>query len=201
MHLHACARRLGIDLVGLEDMGDGRLDCVLRSPGMRPRHWANICESLPRGVPTKGLDVCFPARFSMTGEELEVTGGKKLDLKALLTDSRYDDDKEEWDALDEEEVEAMKEISSALNVKSLDEVDMEQYPRFVVKNFCAVPEGRRVEHLLKLLLPSSKVVYEKQEKDKENARVAAELRDKRELMKKQKKELKQQENTRLGYRY
>jgi transcription-repair coupling factor (superfamily II helicase) len=37
MHLHACTRRLGIDLIGLVDNGDGRIDCVMRSPGLRPR--------------------------------------------------------------------------------------------------------------------------------------------------------------------
>ena len=31
-----------------------------------------------------------------------MTGDKNLDLKELLTDSTYNDDQEEWDALDEE---------------------------------------------------------------------------------------------------
>lgn len=201
MHLHVCTRRLGIDLVGLQDDGNGRIDCILRSPGLRPRHWGHICPSLPRGIPTKGLNVVFPARFSMTGEEQEVPGGKKVDLKDLLTDSTFDDDQEEWDALDEEEVEAMKEISSAYKVKDLEEVDMEQYPRFIIRDFGAIPEGQRVDALLKMLLPSAKVVYEKQEKDKEDAKVAAELREKRALLKKSAKEQQALENARLGYRY
>jgi len=199
MHLHACTRRLGIDLVGLQDDGNGHVDCILRSPGLRPRHWGHICPSLPRGVPTKGLNIVFPARFSMTGDEQEVIGGKKLDLKELLTDSTYNDDFEEWDSLDEEEVEAMKEISSAYNVKELDEVDLEQYPRFVIHNFDTIPEGQRVDALLKVLLPSAKVVYEKQEKDKESAKVAAELREKRELLKRSAKEQQALDNARLGY--
>ena len=68
-----------------------------------------------------GLNICFPARFLMTGEEQELLGGKKLDLKSLLTDSSLDDDQDEWDLLDQEEIEVMEEISSAYNVKSLDE--------------------------------------------------------------------------------
>jgi transcription-repair coupling factor (superfamily II helicase) len=188
MHLHACTRRLGIDLVGLQDDGNGHVDCILRSPGLRPRHWGHICPSLPKGVPTKGLNVVFPPRFSMTGDEQEIVGGQKLDLEDLLTDSTYSDEQEEWDALDEEEVEAMKVISSAYNVKDLEEVDLEQYPRFVIHDFGSIPEGQRVDALLKVLLPSAKVVYEKQEKDKANAKVAAELREKRELLKKSQKE-------------
>jgi transcription-repair coupling factor (superfamily II helicase) len=201
LHLHCVTRQLGIDLVGLQDDGNGRIDCILRSPGLRPRHWARICPSLPRGVPTRGLDVLFPARFSVTGDEQEVLGGKALDLKELLTDSSYNDDQEDWDSLDQEEVEAMKEISSAYNVKNLDEVDLEQYPRFVIRDFGAIPEGKRVDALLKLLLPSAKVVYEKQEKDKENAKVAAELREKRELLKKSQKEQQATENAQMGYQY
>jgi len=95
----------------------------------------------------------------------------------------------------------MKEISSALNIKSLDEVDVEQYPRFVVKQFDKVKAGQRVDALLKVLLPASKVVYNKQLKDKEDARVATDLRDKREFMKKQQKERLASEGKRLGYRY
>ena len=129
----------------------------------------------------------------------EFAGGNTLNLKALLTDPALDDDAEEWDSLDQEEVEAMKEISSALNVKSLDEVDLEQYPRFVVPNFGTIREGHRVDALLKLLLPSAKIVFERQEEDKGKARAAAELREKRELLKKKKKELDNQEDRRLGY--
>lgn len=199
MHLHACMRRLGVDLAGLIDRGDGQIDCVLRSPGLRPRHWAQICPSFPKGIPTKNLNVIFPARFTVTGEQEEFVGGRKLDLKALLTDSMFDEDSEEWDALDQEEVEAMKEISSALKVKSLDEVDVEQYPRFVVSNFGAVPEGQRVDALLKLLLQSAKIVFEKQGEDKEKAMIAAELRDKRETIKKNKKEQERHDDIRSGY--
>ncbi len=92
----------------------------------------------------------------------------------------------------------MKEISSSMFVKSLDEVDIEDYPRFVVKNLNAVKRGSRVDALLKVLLPASKVVYMKEESDKEKAKVAADLREKREMMKQQKKE--QEKNARrIGY--
>jgi len=199
MHLHACARRLGIDLVGLVDNGNGRIDCLLRSPGLRPRHWAAICSSLPKGLPTKGLDAVFPARFTASGNEEESDGGKELDLKVLLSDGSLDEDAEDWDALDEEEVEAMKDISSAQKLKNMNEIDTKQYPRFVIKNFGKIAEGKRVDMLLKLLLPSAKIVYEKQEKDKHEARMAAELREKQELLLKKRKELEKAETTRLGY--
>lgn len=201
MHLHACTRRLGIDLVGLkENSENGQLDCVLRSPGLRPRHWAQISSMLPNEIPTKGLDTIFPARLTFSGEDEQITGGQKVDLKGLLEDSSLeDDDVEDWDALDQEEEEAMNEISSALSVKNIDEVDLEQYPRFVIRNFGAIPEGQRVDALLKLLLPSAKVVYETQEKDKDAARMAAQLRDKRENLKKTRKQQAIEESNRLGY--
>ncbi len=197
MHLHACTRILGIDLVGMIKTGKSTADCVLRSPGLRPRHWIYISQSLPKAVPTKGLDVIFPARFTVMGEEdIEVTGGKLIDSRKLMVEN-FEDDEEEWDALDEEEVEAMKEISSSMFVKSLDEVDIEDYPRFVVKNLNKIKRGSRVDALLKVLLPASRVVYIKEQSDKEKAKVAADLREKRELMKQQKKE--QDKNKRIGY--
>lgn len=189
---------MGIDIVGLDDSGD----CILRAPGLRPRHWALICSQLPREAPPKGLDVVFPGRFCFSDKDSEVVGGKKIDLEELLTNPNYSDDDEEWDALDEEEVEAMKEISSAINVKDLSEIDINTYPRFVVKKLAkSVEEGSRVDVLLKVLLPPSKVVFEKQERDKEKAKVAAELREKRELIQKQKKEQDKLNARRIGYQY
>lgn len=92
----------------------------------------------------------------------------------------------------------MKEISSAMFVKSLDEVDIDDYPRFVVKNLNKVKKGARVDALLKVLLPASRVVHMKEKSDKDKAKVAAELRGKREMMKQQKKE--QERNAkRVGY--
>eukprot|EP00578_Thalassiosira_sp_NH16_P025194 CAMPEP_0181088902 /NCGR_PEP_ID=MMETSP1071-20121207/7024_1 /TAXON_ID=35127 /ORGANISM="Thalassiosira sp., Strain NH16" /LENGTH=1213 /DNA_ID=CAMNT_0023170829 /DNA_START=225 /DNA_END=3863 /DNA_ORIENTATION=- len=183
LHLHTCLRQLGIDVVGLDESTG---DCILRSPGLRPRHWAMICSQLPKRAPPKGLDVIFPARFSFSEDDTEITGGKKIDLQELLTNQKYSDDDEEWDALDEEEVEAMKEISSAANIKSLSEIEVHSYPRFVVKKIGK--NGSRVDALLKVLLPPSKVVFQKQQSDKEKAKVAAELREKRELIAKTKKE-------------
>jgi len=197
LHLHTCLRQLGIDVVGLDESTG---DCILRSPGLRPRHWAMICSKLPKGSPPKGLDVIFPARFSFSEDDTEITGGQKIDLKELLGNPKYSDDDEEWDALDEEEVEAMKEISSAANVKDLSEVDIEGYPRFIVKGLGkSVKKGSRVDALLKVLLPPSKVVFKKQQKDKEKAKVAAELREKRELIAKQKKEQEKLNSRRMGY--
>jgi hypothetical protein len=141
-------------------------ECILRSPGLRPRHWTFICESLPGRI-SANLVVIFPDRFNSLNEE----------------------DEEEWDVLDQEEVEAMKEISSASKVRRLDEVSLADYPRFVVKNFHLVPEGTRVEHLLKVLLPLSRIVYSKQQSDKETARLASELREREESMKKKQIEI------------
>mmetsp|Transcript_24990 Transcript_24990/g.36953 ORF Transcript_24990/g.36953 Transcript_24990/m.36953 type:complete len:1110 (+) Transcript_24990:134-3463(+) len=187
LHLHACTRTLGIDLVGFVENGDGTSDCVLRSPGLRPRHWINISASLSKKLPTKSLDAVFPARFAKSTEDIVMTGGEAISLE-LFDSKPSGDDEEEWDALDEEEVEAMKEISSAMFVENLDEIEIDEYPRFVVRNMNKAKKGSRVDILLKLLLPASKVVYQKQLADKEKAKVAADLREKRELMKKQKKE-------------
>jgi len=202
MHLHACTRRLGIDLVGLVDSGDdGRIDCVLRSPGLRPRHWATIVPLLPRGIPPKGLDVCFPGRFTLTGEEEEIEGGTKIDLKALLTDDSLSEDEEEetWDEMDQEEIEAIKDITSAVNVKDMDEIDLEQYPRFIIKDFGSTEKV--VDRLLKVLLPVAKVVYEKQEEQAEQAKAAAELREKQEMLRSRKKANDAIGAQRMGYQY
>jgi hypothetical protein len=59
------------------------------------------------------------------------------------------------------------------------------YPRFVIKDFGSGPKA--VDRLLKHLLPAAKVVFERQESDKERARVASELRDKRQALQKRKK--------------
>jgi transcription-repair coupling factor (superfamily II helicase) len=198
LHLHACTRRLGIDLVGLVDAGDGTMDCVLRSPGLRPRHWGMILPHLPRKTAPKGLDVCFPARFTLSGEEEEIIGGKKIDLLQLLSDDSEDGDDEQWDAIDEEEVEAMKQITSAVNVKSMDEVDLEQYPRFVVRDFGS---NKGTDRLLKLLLPIAKTVYERQEDQAEQAMAAAELREKQALLRSRKKSNEELNSQRQGYRY
>jgi len=199
LHLHTCLRQLGIDFVGL-DKATG--NCVLRSPGVRPRHWAMICSKLPKGAPPKGLDIVFPARFSFTEDDTEMLGGKRINLRELMTNPKYSDDDEEWDALDEEEVEAMKEISSAANAKSLSDIDTNNYPRFVVKNLAnSTKKGARVDALLRVLLPPSKVVFQRQQRDKEKAKIAAELREKRELIAKQKKEEEKISNRRIGYQY
>eukprot|EP00986_Skeletonema_menzelii_P002138 scaffold593_cov147-Skeletonema_menzelii.AAC.9 len=195
LHLNSCLRQLGIDIVGLDESTG---DCILRSPGLRPRHWAMICSQLPRGAPPRGLDVIFPARFTFSTEDKEISGGKKIDLDEFINPN-YADDDEEWDALDEEEVEAMKEISSASTIKNMQDVEIQNYPRFVVKKLgTSVEEGSRVDALLKVLLPPSKVVFKKQEKDKEKAKLAAELRDKREAIARQKKEQEKLNSRRLG---
>jgi transcription-repair coupling factor (superfamily II helicase) len=209
MHLHACTRLLGIDIVGLVNSGvedeDGqpRMDLVMRSPGLRPRHWATIISALPNGGSPRGLDVIFPARFTLSGEEEDYEGGRKIDLKALLTDDSLseDFDDEHWDAIDQEEAEAMKEISSAVSVKNMDEIDLEQYPRLVMKDFGSGDDKKVVDRLLKVLLPLSKIVYEKQADQAAQARAAAELREKQETLRKRKKAAESMEARRMGYRY
>jgi len=187
VHLHACTRRLGIDLVGLVSNGDGGVDCVLRSPGLRPRHWAMIASAVPPGAIPKGVNVVFPARFTLDNEEAEVRGGSKMDLEALLTDSSLSEEQEdeEWASMDQEELEAMKEISSAVQVKDMDEVDLEQYPRIVFSDFRS---EKQVDQLLKVLLPLSKTVFEIQHEQAEEAKLAADLREKQELLRARKKQ-------------
>ena len=145
-------------------------------------------------------DVIFPARFSFSEDDTEITGGQKVDLQELLSNPKYSDDDEEWDALDEEEVEAMKEISSAQNIKKLSEIEVHNYPRFIVRELGkSIKKGSRVDALLRVLLPPSKVVFQKQQRDKEKAKVAAELREKRELISKQKREQEKLSSRRIGY--
>lgn len=206
LHLHACTRKLGIDLVGLvkhingDGEHDGRLDCALRSPGLRPRHWAIIVSEMPKKMPPNGLDVIFPARFTLSGDDEEVEGGKKLNLSTLIDESLNEDHEEEvWDAMDEEEIEAMKVISSAVNVKGIDEVDLEQYPRFVIKNFGS--PDKAVDRLLKLLLPVAKIVHEKQAAQAEQAKAAAALREKQETLKLRKQVNDAADARKSGYRY
>ena len=93
----------------------------------------------------------------------------------------------------------MKEISSASKVRTLDEVSIDDYPRFVVRNLHQVLKGARVDYLLKILLPLSKVVYKKQQSDKESAKLASELRERDETMKKKQLEMNDSEAIRQGY--
>mmetsp|Transcript_62610 Transcript_62610/g.70003 ORF Transcript_62610/g.70003 Transcript_62610/m.70003 type:complete len:1159 (+) Transcript_62610:97-3573(+) len=196
MHLHACTRRLGIDVIGLVENGDGRIDCIMRSTGLRPRHWGMILPLLRNGVSPKGLNVAFPARFTMSGDNEEVQGGKRIDLKKLLEDPNLDEDSDRWDSLDEEEVEGMKEIASAYKIKNMKEIDIELHPRFVMKNFGTGPKA--VDKLLKVLLPIAKTVFQQQEKEKENAKQAVELRNKRQLVDQRKKEGEKRENRKFS---
>lgn len=154
----------------------------MRSPGLRPRHWATILKQLPKPVGPKGLDVVFPDRFSKNGQTLELIGGKKVDL-ALLEDSA--DEEESWDMIDREELEAMKHITSSVNVKSVDDIDIDQYPYFIIRG---LKEKGKVDTLLKLLLPLSKIVFEKQNAEAENARAVSELRDKQEKLRNSRKQ-------------
>ena len=209
LHLHACTRKLGIDLVGLVRNNDANddvtIDCVLRSPGLRPRHWATIVSEIPSKAAPKGLNVIFPSRFTASGNEEEVIGGTKYDWSLLIDESSGDDrDDEVWDAMDEEEVEAMKEITSAVNVKDMEEVDLEQYPRFVVRDFGSDVENKKVgavDRLLKLLLPIAKIVHEKQAHQAESAKAAVAIRERQETMKLRKDVNDAAEARRLGYRY
>jgi transcription-repair coupling factor (superfamily II helicase) len=207
LHLHACTRKLGVDLVGLvpcvEDDAkeDSRMDCVLRSPGLRPRHWATIVSQLPSKMGPKGLNVIFPHRFTVSGKDEEVVGGTKIEWSLIVDESSGEDrDDEVWDAMDEEEVEAMKDISSAVNVKDMQDVDLEQYPRFVIRNFGS-NSSNAVDRLLKLLLPVAKIVHEQQGKEAEHAKAAAALREKQESMKLRKEMNDAVDARRLGYRY
>lgn len=193
MHLHVCTRRLGIDLVGLDQHGH----CILRAPSLRPRHWGMILDKLPRKMPPAGLDAIFPARFSLQGEAVEIQSGEKLDLRKLLEDESLSDDREdqEWEAIDQEEAEALSDISSAVKVKSVDEVDLEYYPRLMVKNFGS--PSNSVDLLLKMLLPIAKIVGQVQEAQVESAKVAAALREREEHIRQQQKVRARQEEEKL----
>jgi hypothetical protein len=121
-------------------------------------------------------------------------------LKRLLEDDSLSEDHEDesWDAIDQEEIEAMKQITSAANIQDMEEVDIDQYPRFVVRDFNS---KKGVDQLLKVLLPIAKIVYDKQEDQAEQARAAAQLREKQELLRSRKKANDAREAQRAGYRY
>ena len=127
---------MGIDLIGIDDDGDG----ILRCPGLRPRMWAAMVNALPSGKPPPGLRAIFPPRFSRStkGPGADYTG-TSADFEISLTELvNYDssvssEDDVEWDEYDDEEVEAMKEITSASKATSLEEANVYDYPRFVVE--------------------------------------------------------------------
>jgi len=162
LHLHVCTRQLGIDLAGsITSKETGSKDFVLRSPGIRVRHWARICSSLPRKQGPKGLDLVVPARFSSSSDtEIMIEGGTKVNWKELLKLDEDDDDEMENNA-DEEEVEAMKIISSASSVIKVSEEDVNDFSYFVITGLGSVKRGARVDAILKVLLPVVKIVAKK----------------------------------------
>ena len=91
LHLHTCLRQLGSNVVGLHKSSG---DCILRSPSLRPRHLATICSQLPKGAPLKGLEDILTARFTISDDDIEIHGGRRLDLEELLTNPNYNDDDE-----------------------------------------------------------------------------------------------------------
>ena len=129
-------------------------------------------------------------------------GGESVDWQALMAEesAHEERDDEDWDSMDQEELEAMKEISSAVAVKHMDEVDLDQYPRFLLKNIGA-STAKATDQLLKALLPLSKIVYEKQSQEADQVKSAAALREKQDAMKNRKRINDAMETKRLGYRY
>ena len=129
----------------------------------------------------------FPARFSLKGETIEINSGDKLDLRQLLEDESLSEDREDedWEAIDQEEAEAMNDIHSAVKVKDLAEVDVEHYPRLVVRNFGI--KSNSVDLLLQMLLPIAKIVGDVETMQVENAKTAAALREKEHHVRQQQK--------------
>jgi len=204
LHLHACTRTLGIDLIAVEDNPDGSFNGILRCAGLRPRPWLKIRQLLPKKTSIRGLDVIFPPQYHRDGDkEVYLVGGKPINTTELLIEGDSKEDKEDdWDEADEEEVRTQsQDVQSVAFVKTLAEINIAEYPRFCVKNLSGVAEGSRVDALLRVLLPISKIVYDRQQEDKQKAQVAAELKEKRMAMKKQKKEQELISNRRAGYQY
>jgi len=198
LHLHACTRMLGIDIVGIIP-NDTTQDCMLRAPGLRPRHWAMICSSVTKHISPKGMNIVFPHRFihnkraiNSDDEEqndLTVYGGEKVDIKRLLqlsagTSNLEDDD--DWDDYDQEEEEAMNKISSVVDRKSIDQKDIVQYPHFLIPNITSTDNP--LDTILKALLPATNIINKKMKENKHQATLAAELREKRVMLKAKQKE-------------
>ena len=200
LHLHACTRRLGIDLVGVIENDNGEYDCILRSPALRPRHLVTVATALPRGALPKGLDVCFPGRFTLNGRDLELIGGRKIDTEILVSDEA-DVDEENWDALDQEEMEAKQDISSAAAVKEMSETDFRRSPAFRVSQVGSPKDTKVVDQLLRVLLPLSKIVSERQDNEAEKAKAQVDLKARTDLIRKRQAANEALQAQRLGYRY
>lgn len=214
LHLQACCRRLGIDVVGLLN-GE---DLYLRSPGLRPRHMKQIVKLLGKKTP-RGFQVVFPSRMmnrnaddeddvSMDEQEKD----NKYDLKSLLSDRTMEDyesnyreqqadidgdDDEDWDAVDKEEANALKDIASAMQITKLTPDILDDKPHFVLANFTSSTDP--LTTVLQPLLPLSKIVYEQQENDKRQAQLATELREKRNLVKEKQKAMRKINDKRMGF--
>lgn len=96
LHLHACTRQLGIDLIGLSYKNVGRTECIFRSPGLRPRHMGLILPHLKNCTTPVGLDVIFPPRFTVSGVEQVLIGGESVDLGTLWMDPDHEEDADNW---------------------------------------------------------------------------------------------------------
>eukprot|EP00934_Nitzschia_sp_Nitz4_P003378 Nitzschia sp. Nitz4//scaffold86_size83305//57770//61093//NITZ4_005268-RA/size83305-exonerate_est2genome-gene-0.40-mRNA-1//1//CDS//3329559268//3368//frame0 len=178
LHLHACTRRLGVDLVGLVNIPtSNRTDCVLRAPGLRPRHLEMIVPLLKNGILPIGLDVVIPHNFTRNGADEVVIGGQEFKLGK---DPENDDD----DDIDDLEMEAARESSSVYSVTNMTEVDIRKYPRFLVRNF---NETSHIDGLLRLLIPVSKVIVTQQERYYRAAKTAAEASERARKGKREKK--------------
>lgn len=198
LHLHVVLRQLGIDLVGLVPSKNNRLDGVLRSAGLRPRHWARICASLPKKLSPKGVAVVFPARYADGKRDLLALPGSPFDANLVPEE---DDDRDAADDRWGEEVLGEVDRACLLEGGVLDGALFRDFPRIVLPDLGARPEGTRAALVLKLLLPAVKVVAKKQKQDKEKAKLAAEIRDKRENMKRKSKAESIREKSRNGYYY
>ena len=220
LHLHSCTRILGIDIVGkpTPKKEDENEVILLRAPGLRPRHWAMICQSFNATSPP-GLNVHFPKRFTGTySKDVVIRGNKKVNVQTLIDLGSFSttasttidttdpmsilEDDDDWDAYDREEQEDNRAISSVSKVTSIDDAkDMKTYARIVIP----LPKKKQVNEIdaiLQRLLPVVQVMTKSIEGHKEKAKAAYELKEKREAIKEKKKlmtnEVKKRRN---GYYY
>ena len=173
LHLHSCTRILGVDEIHLSEKGAG----ILRSPGLRRRQWdeivfemkevekaANITKGAKPVNGVKGLGAVFPARVRDAGAEEE----RKQQRDAWDGEAEPNGEVD-WDEMDEEE-----EDDSTGNLK---EGVWEGVPHFVIKGLGKVEEGKRVEKIVKVLLPVVTVVLARQKMDAASALEKVKARD------------------------
>ena len=186
LHFHCCCRNLGIDDVSIDEKTG---NCILRSKGLRPRHAELISEKLgEQGKTLKGAAFYFPPKIVQICErefafeeeddyfedcddyivEAEKAQAQLLGARHVELDLRAPDvvgpgaGGELGVVVDDDD--ALNNIGGGGDKES----SWESFPALIVHNLLRTPEGKRVDELLKYLMPMANITVSmaKQESDK-----------------------------------